>query len=191
MLSGTYVPNILASYLLQFNMWMKWMVDYVNYLVWVLFSCRDLCKQPILIRAGGGIYNYLYQLRSLSDEAGQTKSEGSSILGKFQITWRTNLGEPGRLQTQNIHSTVSEVLASDLIILFCVNLSVLSYCDIEPKVISFRSFITELFPLHLIFATPFLAANCKQRCWSTCCESSTYHICGKTIHGKNPDWHFF
>ncbi|KAL5682721.1 hypothetical protein ACJX0J_009106, partial [Zea mays] len=65
----------------------------------------DLCKQPILIRAGGGIYNYLYQLRSSSDEAGQTKSEGSSILGKFQITWRTNLGEPGRLQTQNIHST--------------------------------------------------------------------------------------
>ncbi|KAL6883519.1 hypothetical protein ACP4OV_010933 [Aristida adscensionis] len=64
----------------------------------------DLCKQPILIRAGGGIYNYLYQLRS-SDESGQTKSEGSSILGKFQITWRTNLGEPGRLQTQNIHST--------------------------------------------------------------------------------------
>ncbi|WVZ59498.1 hypothetical protein U9M48_009625 [Paspalum notatum var. saurae] len=65
----------------------------------------DLCKQPILIRAGGGIYNYLYQLRSSSDEATQPKSEGSSILGKFQITWRTNLGEPGRLQTQNIHST--------------------------------------------------------------------------------------
>ncbi|KAG2537212.1 hypothetical protein PVAP13_9NG255900 [Panicum virgatum] len=65
----------------------------------------DLCKQPILIRAGGGIYNYLYQLRSSSDEAGQPKFELSSILGKFQITWRTNLGEPGRLQTQNIHST--------------------------------------------------------------------------------------
>ncbi|KAF8672432.1 hypothetical protein HU200_049643 [Digitaria exilis] len=65
----------------------------------------DLCKQPILIRAGGGIYNYLYQLKSSSDETGQPKTEGSSILGKFQITWRTNLGEPGRLQTQNIHST--------------------------------------------------------------------------------------
>lgn len=65
----------------------------------------DLCKQPILIRAGGGIYNYLYQLRPSSGESGQTKAEGSSILGKFQITWRTNLGEPGRLQTQNIHST--------------------------------------------------------------------------------------
>uniref|UniRef100_A0A0E0BCA9 Trafficking protein particle complex subunit 13 n=1 Tax=Oryza glumipatula TaxID=40148 RepID=A0A0E0BCA9_9ORYZ len=62
-------------------------------------------KQPILIRAGGGIYNYLYQLRPSSGESGQTKAEGSSILGKFQITWRTNLGEPGRLQTQNIHST--------------------------------------------------------------------------------------
>jgi hypothetical protein len=68
-------------------------------------TIRDLCKQPILIRAGGGIYNYLYQLRPSSDESGQTKTEGSSILGKFQITWRTNLGEPGRLQTQNIHST--------------------------------------------------------------------------------------
>ena len=112
------------------------MVDYAKYLVWVPFSCRDLCKQPILIRAGGGIYNYLYQLRSSSDEAGQTKSEGSSILGKFQITWRTNLGEPGRLQTQNIHSTVSDIPASDLIILcFVLNFSVLSYCDIEPKVI--------------------------------------------------------
>ncbi|CAN6287831.1 unnamed protein product [Urochloa humidicola] len=65
----------------------------------------DLCKQPILIRAGGGIHNYLYQLRSSSDEADQPKSELSSILGKFQITWHTNLGEPGRLQTQNIHST--------------------------------------------------------------------------------------
>ncbi|KAK3152963.1 hypothetical protein QOZ80_2BG0165890 [Eleusine coracana subsp. coracana] len=65
----------------------------------------DLCKQPTLIRAGGGIYNYLYQLKSSSDESDQTKSEGSNILGKFQITWRTNLGEPGRLQTQNIHST--------------------------------------------------------------------------------------
>jgi len=80
----------------------------------------NLCKQPVLIRAGGGIYNYLYQLRSSSDEAGQPKFELSSILGKFQITWRTNLGEPGRLQTQNIHSTVSEVLASVLkILLLC------------------------------------------------------------------------
>ncbi|KQJ97303.1 trafficking protein particle complex subunit 13 [Brachypodium distachyon] len=68
-------------------------------------TIRDLCKQPILIRAGGGIYNYLYQLRPSSDESSQIKAEGSSVLGKFQITWRTNLGEPGRLQTQNINST--------------------------------------------------------------------------------------
>uniref|UniRef100_A0A0E0M9B1 Trafficking protein particle complex subunit 13 n=1 Tax=Oryza punctata TaxID=4537 RepID=A0A0E0M9B1_ORYPU len=72
----------------------------------------DLCKQPILIRAGGGIYNYLYQLRPSSGESGQIKAEGNTILGKFQITWRTNLGEPGRLQTQNIHSTVSKPTAS-------------------------------------------------------------------------------
>jgi len=95
---------------------------YVKQIIWfgVHFSCRNLCKQPVLIRAGGGIYNYLYQLRSSSDEAGQPKFELSSILGKFQITWRTNLGEPGRLQTQNIHSTVSEVPASVLkILLLC------------------------------------------------------------------------
>jgi hypothetical protein len=37
----------------------------------------------------------------------QMKVEGSNILGKLQITWRTNLGEPGRLQTQQILGTVS------------------------------------------------------------------------------------
>lgn len=102
--------NILPFYLLQFNMCLTKQNIWFGF----HFSCRDLCKQPILIRAGGGIYNYLYQLKSSSDETGQPKSEGSSILGKFQITWRTNLGEPGRLQTQNIHSTVSKVPASYL-----------------------------------------------------------------------------
>lgn len=37
-----------------------------------------------------------------------TKVEGSNVLGKLQITWRTNLGEPGRLQTQQIIGNVSE-----------------------------------------------------------------------------------
>ncbi|KNA14315.1 hypothetical protein SOVF_108520, partial [Spinacia oleracea] len=32
----------------------------------------------------------------------QTRMEGRNILGKLQITWRTNLGESGRLQTQHI-----------------------------------------------------------------------------------------
>nr|GFA62857.1 hypothetical protein [Tanacetum cinerariifolium] len=31
-----------------------------------------------------------------------TKAEGNNFLGKLQITWHTNLGEPGRLQTQQI-----------------------------------------------------------------------------------------
>ncbi|XP_020085226.1 trafficking protein particle complex subunit 13 isoform X1 [Ananas comosus] len=66
---------------------------------------RDIFKPPVLIRAGGGIYNYLYQLKPSSEESSQVKVDGSNILGKFQITWRTNLGEPGRLQTQNIHGT--------------------------------------------------------------------------------------
>jgi hypothetical protein len=92
----------------------------------LLFLYRDLCKQPILIRAGGGIYNYLYQLKPSSDESGQTKADVSSILGKFQITWRTNLGEPGRLQTQNIHSTVSNFLASILFMLHVEPLNLLT-----------------------------------------------------------------
>ncbi|GMP74716.1 hypothetical protein CsSME_00032055 [Camellia sinensis var. sinensis] len=64
-------------------------------------STREIFKPPVLIRSGGGIHNYLFQLRSSSQSA-QTKVEGSNILGKLQITWRTNLGEPGRLQTQQI-----------------------------------------------------------------------------------------
>ncbi|KAI7736246.1 hypothetical protein M8C21_022696 [Ambrosia artemisiifolia] len=60
---------------------------------------RETFKPPILIRAAGGIYNYLYALKMSS---APTKGEGSNVLGKLQITWRTNLGEPGRLQTQHI-----------------------------------------------------------------------------------------
>ncbi|BBH00867.1 hypothetical protein Prudu_010971 [Prunus dulcis] len=64
---------------------------------------RETFKPPILIKSGGGIHNYLYQLKSHG--SAQTKVEGSNILGKLQITWRTNLGEPGRLQTQQIMGT--------------------------------------------------------------------------------------
>ncbi|KAH7837165.1 hypothetical protein Vadar_010436 [Vaccinium darrowii] len=63
---------------------------------------REIFKPPILIKSGGGIYNYLYQLRSSTQGSTQMEVEGSNVLGKFQITWRTNLGEPGRLQTQQI-----------------------------------------------------------------------------------------
>lgn len=62
---------------------------------------------PVIIRSGGGIHNYLYKL---NPSAGQSKFQGSDILGKFQITWRTNLGEPGRLQTQQILGAVSFVI---------------------------------------------------------------------------------
>lgn len=37
-----------------------------------------------------------------------SKGEGNNVLGKLQITWRTNLGEPGRLQTQQIIGNVSQ-----------------------------------------------------------------------------------
>nr|XP_043618619.1 trafficking protein particle complex subunit 13-like [Erigeron canadensis] len=60
---------------------------------------REIFKPPVLVRSGGGIYNYLYALK-MSPQP--TKIEGNNFLGKLQITWRTNLGEPGRLQTQQI-----------------------------------------------------------------------------------------
>lgn len=63
---------------------------------------REVFKPPTLIRSGGGIHNYLYQLKMVSEGSPHTNVEGSNILGKLQITWRTNLGEPGRLQTQQI-----------------------------------------------------------------------------------------
>ncbi|KAF5176509.1 Trafficking protein particle complex subunit [Thalictrum thalictroides] len=66
---------------------------------------REIFKPPILIRAGGGIHNYLYQLTLSSHGSPRMKVEGSNTLGKLQITWRTNLGEPGRLQTQQILGT--------------------------------------------------------------------------------------
>ncbi|TYJ30525.1 hypothetical protein E1A91_A06G136300v1 [Gossypium mustelinum] len=66
---------------------------------------REIFKPPILIRSGGGIHNYLYQLKLASPDSAQMKVEGTNILGKLQITWRTNLGEPGRLQTQQILGT--------------------------------------------------------------------------------------
>ncbi|KAL8259427.1 hypothetical protein R6Q59_027380 [Mikania micrantha] len=65
-------------------------------------TTREIFKPPILIKSGGGIHNYLYQLKSLLDGSAPMKFEGSNVLGKLQITWRTNLGEPGRLQTQQI-----------------------------------------------------------------------------------------
>ncbi|OWM77490.1 hypothetical protein CDL15_Pgr016887 [Punica granatum] len=65
-------------------------------------AARETFKPPVLIRSGGGIQNYLYQLKSSSQGPEHVKVEGSNVLGKLQITWRTNLGEPGRLQTQQI-----------------------------------------------------------------------------------------
>lgn len=85
---------------------------------------RDIFKPPVLIRAGGGIYNYLYQLKPSSEESSQVKVDGSNILGKFQITWRTNLGEPGRLQTQNIHGTVSTQRSYLLTLIFNFDLCI-------------------------------------------------------------------
>ncbi|XP_071689645.1 uncharacterized protein [Rutidosis leptorrhynchoides] len=100
----------------------------------------EIFKTPILIKSGGGIHNYLYRLKSSLDVSAPTKYEGSNILGKLQITWRTNLGEPGRLQTQQIignHITYKEIelkatKVSPVIVLekpFTVNLSITNRSD--------------------------------------------------------------
>lgn len=80
-------------------------------LKYVFKSVRELFKPPVIIRSGGGVHNFLYQLSVSSDGSPLLKVEGSNVLGKLQITWRTNLGEPGRLQTQQILGSVSEKLA--------------------------------------------------------------------------------
>lgn len=71
------------------------------------FVNREIFSPPLIIRAGGGIHNFVYQLMQPLNETGHLKLDGSNVLGKLQITWRTNLGEPGRLQTQQILGTVS------------------------------------------------------------------------------------
>ncbi|XP_031502860.1 uncharacterized protein LOC116265978 [Nymphaea colorata] len=62
---------------------------------------RQIINPPAFVRPGG-TNNYLYQLKMSVHEPAQVKEEVNSVLGKLQITWRTNLGEPGRLQTQQI-----------------------------------------------------------------------------------------
>lgn len=80
-----------------------------------LYYIRETNKPSVLIKAGGGIYNYLYQLKLSSQGSAQMKVEGSNVLGKLQITWRANLGEPGRLQTQQILGNVSAYLQRTMI----------------------------------------------------------------------------
>ncbi|GJU49834.1 trafficking protein particle complex subunit 13-like protein isoform X1 [Tanacetum coccineum] len=75
---------------------------------------REIFKPPVLIKSGGGIHNYLYLLKSSLDGSAPTKFEGSNVLGKLQITWRTNLGEPGRLQTQHILGNTCAIMSSGL-----------------------------------------------------------------------------
>ncbi|XP_016754158.1 trafficking protein particle complex subunit 13 isoform X2 [Gossypium hirsutum] len=105
-------------------------------------STGEIFKPPILIRSGGGIHNYLYQLKLASPDSAQMKVEGTNILGKLQITWRTNLGEPGRLQTQQILGTPISCKEIELQILeipslinldksFLVHLNLLNHTDRE------------------------------------------------------------
>eukprot|EP00271_Cylindrocystis_brebissonii_P015586 TRINITY_DN38520_c0_g1_i1.p1 TRINITY_DN38520_c0_g1~~TRINITY_DN38520_c0_g1_i1.p1 ORF type:complete len:454 (-),score=82.78 TRINITY_DN38520_c0_g1_i1:56-1417(-) len=65
-------------------------------------------RQPNLISASGGIRHFLYSLRRIEAGPGTPLSTSSSppgggtSLGKLEMRWRSTLGEPGRLQTQQI-----------------------------------------------------------------------------------------
>ncbi|KAG4178161.1 hypothetical protein ERO13_A10G024350v2 [Gossypium hirsutum] len=72
----------------------------------------------------------------------QVKAKRSSILGKLQISWRTNLGEPGRLQTQQILGNPSSCKEIELQVLgipsliildkpFSVHLNLTNHTDSE------------------------------------------------------------
>jgi hypothetical protein len=76
----------------------------------ILDFCSIFSRQSQVIRANGGVRNYLYELKQLS-------VENSNTLGKLDITWRTTLGEPGRLQTQQILGGVSFVVLERLVFL--------------------------------------------------------------------------
>ncbi len=72
-----------------------------------LFDCSGLLKNIKVVKANGGIRHFLYQLTRPSGAPTVAKAEGSNTLGKLEIMWRTTLGEPGRLQTQQILGNVS------------------------------------------------------------------------------------
>lgn len=61
-----------------------------------------LLKQIKVIKANGGTRHFLYQFHKPAGPPVAAKADGSNTLGKLEIMWRTTLGEPGRLQTQQI-----------------------------------------------------------------------------------------
>ncbi|KAG0613204.1 hypothetical protein M758_6G085200 [Ceratodon purpureus] len=61
-----------------------------------------LLKQIKVIKANGGTRHFLYQFHKPAGAPVSAKADGSNTLGKLEIMWRTTLGEPGRLQTQQI-----------------------------------------------------------------------------------------
>ncbi|CAM6096380.1 unnamed protein product [Calypogeia fissa] len=62
---------------------------------------RGLFNKVKLVRGNGGTRHFLYELKR-PGESGSSKTGISNALGKLEILWRTTLGEPGRLQTQQI-----------------------------------------------------------------------------------------
>ncbi|OAE28661.1 hypothetical protein AXG93_2865s1020 [Marchantia polymorpha subsp. ruderalis] len=61
-----------------------------------------LFNQVKLVRANGGTRHFLYQLTAPPPDPGVAKIPVTNALGKLELLWRTTLGEPGRLQTQQI-----------------------------------------------------------------------------------------
>lgn len=93
---------------------------------------KALSKRSRLIRANGGVHNYLYQLQHPQEPTGM-RVENSNTLGKLDITWRTTLGEPGRLQTQQILGSAIPLKEVDLRVL-----------EVPSRVIVERPFLLRL-----------------------------------------------
>jgi len=56
-----------------------------------------------IVRANSGSRYYLFRLTKTEQGAGAgAGAVGGGTLGKLEIQWRLNMGEPGRLQTQQI-----------------------------------------------------------------------------------------
>jgi hypothetical protein len=67
-----------------------------------------------VVRANSGSRYYLFRLTKAAAAAAAGPTGGGGTLGKLEIQWRLNMGEPGRLQTQQIlGGTSPRVLTSN------------------------------------------------------------------------------
>jgi len=62
----------------------------------------SLAGRPLhVLNPSGGSVHFLFELRARESQA-DAPAEGGNTLGKLEICWKGNMGEAGRLQTQQI-----------------------------------------------------------------------------------------